>query len=99
MLLHQLAHGVGVGVGVVVLILRTVQNQDLVSAVALRGLYSGVHTIADDNGNQAAALLGGQVTAGIQQLQADILCVSVLGGLDKYPEVFGLCFHFCILLR
>ena len=81
----------GVSVGAVVAIHLVVYQKNLVSTVCNGFLHSVLAVVADDQSNRLAALDASQATAGIQQLQADISCLTIFG-FNKDPYILGLCF-------
>ena len=82
-----------IGVGGILTELLAVDVEHLIGAVAGGLVHRGLHAAADDHSHQLAALLVGQFTAGIQQLDAHVLGGAVFLGFYKYPKVLGFRFH------
>ena len=79
----------GVSVGAVVIIDLVIHDDDLVSAIGESVLNGLVALVADDQTDGLAALDGSQTAAGVQQLQADVSGLAVLG-FNKDPQVLAL---------
>ncbi len=86
-LLDQRGQRLRESVGRVILVLRPVYDNRGIRAVADRVLRRLLDVLADDHGNQRAALLLGQRLSGGNQLIADVLRLAALG-FNEYPHIF-----------
>ena len=88
-LLDSVHDGSGVSVGAVVIIDFVVHDDDLVGAIGEGFLNGLVALVANDQADGLAALDGSQTAAGVQQLQANVSGLAVLG-FNKDPQVIAL---------